>query len=131
MQRPLALQEVMHMALRRARGRLNSVQSRSSAKLPVATPVAPSTGTFETETPISGPINRFMYLEARNWAIDLVASLRGSSVEVVVERLTGATVGRPGSYVAGIESVITELKTADVTGRRDNQILTHQAGRKE
>lgn len=81
--------------------------------------------------PSTGPINRLMYLEARRWAIDLVASLRGSPAEVVVERLSGATVGRPGSYVAGIESVISELKMTDATAQRDNQNLTRQVGRKE
>ncbi len=80
--------------------------------------------------PATGPINRLTYLEARRWAVDLVASLRGSPVEVVAERLAGATAGRPGSYVAGIESVINELKTTDVTDQRDNQNLARQAGSK-
>ncbi|MBF8728887.1 hypothetical protein [Pseudomonas guariconensis] len=94
------------MALRRARGRLNSVQSRAAAKAPVKAEVGPTS----SEVVVTGPINRFMYLEARKWAIDLVASLRGSPVEVVIERLAGATEGRPGSYVVGIQSVIGELQ---------------------
>ncbi|MEZ1436406.1 hypothetical protein QVM41_08925 [Pseudomonas shirazica] len=81
--------------------------------------------------PATGPINRLMYLEARRWAVDLVASLRGAPVEVVVERLSGATVGRPGSYMAGIESVVNELKATVVTDQRDNQNLARQVGRKE
>ncbi|WHL26242.1 hypothetical protein QJS63_15130 [Pseudomonas juntendi] len=78
-----------------------------------------------------GPINRFMYLEARNWAIDLVGTLRGSPAELVIERLAGAAAGRPGSYVAGIQSVIVELKAAVATGDAENENLTSQAGRKE
>lgn len=96
------------MALRRARGRLHSVQSRAAGGTPTMGPrIRPAPA---PEVVVTGPINRFMYLEARKWAIDLVASLRGSPVEVVVERLAGATEGRPGSYVAGIQSVIGELQ---------------------
>ncbi|MEF0146523.1 hypothetical protein [Pseudomonas guariconensis] len=94
------------MALRRARGRLNSVQSRAAAKAPVKAEVGPTS----SEVVVTGPINRFMFLEGRSWAIDMVASLRASTVAVVVERLAGAAVDRPGSYAAGIESVIKELK---------------------
>lgn len=94
------------MALRRARGRLNSVQSRAAAKAPVKAEVGPTS----SEVVVTGPINRFMFLEGHSWAIDMVASLRASPVAVVVERLAGAAVDRPGSYAAGIESVIKELK---------------------
>ncbi|WP_161551451.1 hypothetical protein [Pseudomonas asiatica] len=118
------------MGLKRGRGRINSVVSRSAAKAPAPQAVDQGIRTSGVAMPATGPINRLMYLEARRWAVDLVASLRGSPVEVVVERLAGAMVGRPGSYVAGIESVINELKATDVTDQRDNQNLARQAGRK-
>ncbi|UDU80131.1 hypothetical protein [Pseudomonas sp. HN2-3] len=100
------------MGLKRGRGRVNSVVSRSAAKIHAAQGADQQSKGSALAAPPVGPINRFMYLEARKWAIELVASLRGSPVEVVVERLTGATAGRPGSYVAGIQSVITELQGA-------------------
>jgi hypothetical protein len=97
------------MALCRARGRINSVQSRASAKVHAKVTSASVTIT-SAATVVSGPINRLMFLEGRNWAIDLAGSLSGSPVEVVVERLAGAAADRPGSYVAGIQSVISELQ---------------------
>lgn len=118
------------MALCRARGRIHSVQSRTSAKATEKITSASAAST-STEVVVSGPINRFMFLEGRNWAIDLVSSLRGSTVMVVIERLAGAAIDRPGSYVAGIKSVITELQGADATDLRDGHNLTHQVGRKE
>lgn len=72
-----------------------------------------------------------MFLQGRDWAIDMVSSLRAEPVKLVIERLTGATAGRPGSYAAGIESVIVELKNADATDQRDDENLTRQAGRQE
>ena len=126
-----AAKEILEsMGLKRGRGRANSVVSRSAAKVPAPHAIDLGIKTACVSIPETGPINRLMYLEARRWAVDLVVSLRGSPVEVVVERLAGATVGRPGSYMAGIESVITELKVTDVTGQRDNQNLTRQVGRK-
>lgn len=119
------------MALRRALGRQNSVQSRAAAKVPVEVPAPDRARLHQVEAVVEGPINRVMYLEARSWAIDLVASLRGSPVDVVVERLLGAAAGRPGSYVAGIHSVAIELRSTDVTDRRENQNLLSQAGRQE
>lgn len=98
------------MGLKRGRGRINSVVSRSAAKTPAVQGSDQPRKASALVLPLAGPINRFMYLEARKWAIDLAASLRGSPVEVVVERLAGATEGRPGSYVAGIQSVIGELQ---------------------
>lgn len=115
------------MALCRARGRLNSVQSRASAKATAKT----TSASARADVVVSGPINRFMFLEGRNWAIDLVSSLRGSTVMVVIERLAGAAIDRPGSYAAGIKSVITELQGADAIDLRDGHSLTHQVGRKE
>lgn len=118
------------MALCRARGRLNSVQSRASAKATAKTAPA-SAASARAEVVVSGPINRFMFLEGRSWAIDLVGCLRGSPVGVVIERLAGAAVDRPGGYVAGIKSVIADLQAADATDSRDNQNLTYQVGRNE
>ncbi|WP_445673840.1 hypothetical protein ACUDA6_07235 [Pseudomonas ceruminis] len=117
------------MALRRSLGRRNSVQSRAAARVSSA----------ESETPralsepivVTGPINRYMFLQGRNWAIDMVASLRAAPIELVIERLIGAAAGRPGSYAAGIESVVDELKRADATGQAEDENLTSQAGRKE
>ncbi|RYY67208.1 MAG: hypothetical protein EOO12_01895 [Chitinophagaceae bacterium] len=118
------------MALRRALGRQNSVQSRSTGKAPAKAGNAAPRPALEP-TVIAGPINRYMFLQGRNWAIEIVASLRAAPVELVVERLTGATVGRPGSYAAGIDSVIVELKNADATDQREDENLTRQAGRME
>ncbi|MBS6040206.1 hypothetical protein [Pseudomonas sp.] len=125
-----AMEIIESMGLKRGRGRVNSVVSRSAAKVPAPHAVDQGIRASGVSMPATGPINRLMYLEARRWAVDLVASLRGSPVEVVAERLVGATAGRPGSYVAGIESVINELKTTDVTDQRDNQNLARQVGSK-
>lgn len=120
-----AMEIIESMGLKRGLGRANSIMSRSAAKAP-APHADQGIKASGVSIPATGPINRLMYLEARRWAVDLVASLRGSPVEVVVERLAGATAGRPGSYVTGIESVINELKTTDVTDQRDNQNLARQ-----
>lgn len=71
-----------------------------------------------------------MFLQGREWAIDMVASLRAAPVELVIERLNGAAAGRPGSYAAGIESVVVELKNADAADLRDDENLTGQCGSK-
>lgn len=105
-----AAKEILEsMGLKRGRGRINSVVSRSATKIPAGQGTCELSKASALQPP-AGPINRFMYLEARKWAIELVASLRGSPIEVVVERLADATEGRPGSYVAGIQSVIGELQ---------------------
>lgn len=122
---------IAEMALRRARGRLNSVQSRASAKAPASTPVPPRPNLDQVEVSASGPINRLMFVEGRAWAIELVRSLRESPAAVVIDRLARAAAGRPGSYVAGIQSVITELKEADLTGQHEDGSLNSQAGRTE
>lgn len=111
---------VATMALRRAMGRQNSVQSRTAGKAPAQAENAAPKPDLEP-TVIAGPINRYMFLQGRNWAIEMVASLRAAPVELVVERLTGATAGRPGSYAAGIDSVIVELKNADATDQREEE----------
>lgn len=97
------------MALCRARGRINSVQSRASAKAPAKIASA-SAISISSEVVVNGPINRFMFLEGRRWAVDLVAALRASPAAVVIERLARAAAASPGSYTAGIQSVIKELQ---------------------
>lgn len=101
------------MALQHARQRLagNSEAHKPKSPPPVATP-APATRPKSMDLVVTGPINHFMFLEGRSWAIDMVASLRAAPASVVIERLTGAAVGRPGSYAAGIQSVIKELQEA-------------------
>ncbi len=64
------------------------------------------------EVVVEGPVNHFMFLEGRTRAIDMVTSLRASPAPVVIERLAGAATDRPGSYAAGIKSVIKVLKEA-------------------
>lgn len=118
------------MALRRALGRRNSVHSRAAAKVPACSgDEAPKSS--DKPVVITGPINRYMFLQGREWAIDMVASLRAAPVDLVIERLSGAAAGRPGSYAAGIECVVDELKRADATAQAEEENLTHQAGRQE
>ena len=121
------MDSLAEMALEHARFRMSGkpVKAPTSKASGISTPSADAEPR-SLEVIVTGPINHFMFLEGRNWAIDLVGSLRSAPVGVVVERLAGATTGRPGSYAAGVESVITELQAADVTGRRDNQELARQ-----
>lgn len=123
------------MALEHARQRISGNSAKApTPKVPKINMLSPDAKPRSLEVVVAGPINHFMFLEGRNWAVDMVASLRASPVAVVVERLTGATVGRPGSYAAGIQSVIDELKAAEraapvtpgASGRFDSQHLTRQ-----
>lgn len=100
------------MALQHARQRLAGVGSPRKSARPAAV-AAPITKLKSMYLVVTGPINHFMFLEGRSWAIDMVASLRAAPAPVVIERLTGAAVGRPGSYAAGIRSAIKELQGAD------------------
>ncbi|MBH3308993.1 hypothetical protein I5P84_05935 [Pseudomonas mosselii] len=98
------------MALEHARLRLKGkVKQPKPRASQVAAPGKPAQ-LKSLEVVITGPINHLMFLEGRNWAVDMVASLRAAPADVVIERLTGATSGRPGSYAAGIQSVINELR---------------------
>lgn len=117
------------MALRRALGRRNSVQSRAAGRVAPAEAGSPMAAIEPLV--ITGPINRYMFLQGRDWAIDMVGSLRAAPIDLVIERLIGAATGRPGSYAAGIESVIAELEGAATTDQREKQNLTSQAGGKE
>lgn len=65
------------------------------------------------EVVVDGPINHFMFLEGRAWATDMVRSMRASAASLVIERLTVATAGRPGSYALGIKSIIDAIKGQD------------------
>ncbi|WP_225850660.1 hypothetical protein [Pseudomonas monteilii] len=99
------------MALEHARRRISGKPAKApTSKAPKIHTPAPSAKPKSLEVVVAGPINHFMFLEGRNWAIDIVASLRASPVAVVIERLAGAAVDRPGSYAAGIQSVIKALK---------------------
>lgn len=100
------------MALRRARGRLNSIQSRAASKAP-AQIIPTSDASAVSEVVVTGPINRYMFLQGRSWAIELADSLRESPIEVVVRRLAAASAGKPGSHAAGILSVVTEIRDGD------------------
>ena len=115
------------MALRRARGRLNSVQSRAASKAPAQTTQASDT-TAVSEVVVTGPINRYMFLQGRNWAIELVASLRASPTEVVVRRLAAASIGKPGSHAAGILSVIAEIQEGDAVDELKMKIQIRRKG---
>ena len=99
------------MALQHARQRLAGGSAPRRAAQAIAAP-APAAKPKSMDLVITGPINQFMFLEGRSWAIDMVASLRAAPADVVIERLTGTAAGRPGSYVAGIQSVIRELHEA-------------------
>jgi len=113
------------MALRRARGRLNSVQSRAASKTPAQTTPASDTKAV-SEVVVTGPINRYMFLQGRSWAVELAASLRASSTEVIVRRLATASIGKPGSHAAGILSVIAEIQEGDAV---DELKMNKQTGR--
>lgn len=99
------------MALEHARLRIagRAVKVPAPAVPKISVP-ALSTKPQSLEIVVTGPINQFMFLEGRSWAVDMVASLRASPIVVVIERLAGAAVDRPGSYAAGIQSVIDELE---------------------
>ncbi|MCO7519406.1 MULTISPECIES: hypothetical protein [unclassified Pseudomonas] len=101
------------MALEHARRRISGKPAKAptSKASKISTP-APAAKPRSLEVVVTGPINHFMFLEGRSWAVDMVASLRAAPADVVIERLTGATFDRPGSYAAGIQSVINELKGA-------------------
>lgn len=69
-----------------------------------------------TSAPVStgfvapAPADRFMFLQGRAWAVDMVEAMRSDPAAKVIERLAGATAGKPASYVAGVRSVIKVLQ---------------------
>lgn len=116
------------MALEHARQRISGKPAKApTSKVPKISAPAPDARPRSLEAVVTGPINHFMFLEGRNWAVDMVASLRASPVGVVIERLAGAAVDRPCSYAAGIQSVIKQLQEAGVTDHRDSENLARQA----
>ncbi|GFM68689.1 hypothetical protein PSCICJ_48070 [Pseudomonas cichorii] len=60
----------------------------------------------------TGAVDRYTFLLGRAWACDMASSLSAMPVATVIERLTGATDGKPPSYVAGVQSVIEALQEA-------------------
>ena len=119
------MNKIAKEALQRARlrmaGQPKNRPTSPGTKISVPFSEARSTGVL-----ITGPINHFMFLEGRAWAVDLVSSLRASPPSVVIERLTGAAQDRPSSYVAGIQSVIDAIKDGDATVSMHTPNLTRQ-----
>lgn len=101
------------MALQHARWRISGKPDKGpTSKAPKVSKPPPGAKPRSLELVITGPINHFMFLEGRSSAVEMVASLRAASADVVIERLNSAASGRPGSYAAGIHSVIKELQEA-------------------
>lgn len=120
----LAEQALEH-ARQRLAGQANKRPTSAVAKISIP---APAPAVRSLEVVVDGPINHFMFLEGRAWAIDMVKSLRASPAAQVIERLHGAAVNRPGSYAAGIKSVIDALLGAepDASDSRRAANLTSQ-----
>ncbi len=97
-----ALEHARHRLFGQAKKRPTSAVAKIST--PPTAPVVRS-----LDVVVDGPVNHFMFLEGRAWAVDMVKSLRATPVSIVIERLAGAAVNRPGSYAAGIQSVIKAL----------------------
>lgn len=107
------MSSLAEQALERARQTLAAQTKGRCTPTAVKASVPPAASPLRSlEVVVDGPINHFMFLEGRAWAIDMVKSLRASPANVVIERLAGAARNRPGSYAAGIDSVIRQLKAA-------------------
>ena len=104
----LAEQALEHASLRLA----GQPKKRPTSKVGKIRTPPPACTVRSLEVVVNGPINRFMFMQGRAWAVDMVTSLRASPVQIVIERLAGAASDRPGSYAAGIDSVIKQLKEA-------------------
>jgi len=120
----LAEQALEHARLRLA-GRPGKRLTSTVAKITIA-PQEVSVRSLEVV--VDGPINHFMFLEGRAWALELVKSLRASSLDQVMTRLAGAARNRPGSYAAGIKSISDALLTAatDASDFDEAKELTNQ-----
>ena len=100
---------------------MNSVAQRAldrAREIPAPTLiVAQASAQPLPELIITGPINRVMELEGRNYAVDVVRSL-GSSIRnplvvaSTIRNLTMTAAAQPPSYVSGIKQVIDLLKAA-------------------
>ncbi|MCQ9423348.1 hypothetical protein NRB16_07405 [Pseudomonas sp. LJDD11] len=72
--------------------------------------VSPTKSVISTGFVAPGPVDRYLFLQGRDWAVDLVRAMRTDPAASVIERLAGATVGKPASYEAGVQSVIRALQ---------------------
>jgi hypothetical protein len=135
------MSSLAELALEHARLRLAGLPitgARSPAKRPISvgekinTP--PTASIRSLDVVVTGPVNHFMFLEGRAWAIDMVKSLRASPANDVIDRLACAAQGRPASYVAGIKSIIDQLAPAAEKRRHATSVsapaehLTNQKG---
>ncbi|MEQ7921177.1 hypothetical protein ABQX22_18415 [Xanthomonas sp. WHRI 1810A] len=126
------MSSLAELALEHARLRLAGLPI-SSARPPKPRPTSagkkidtlpPVTVTVRSlDVVVTGPVNHFMFLEGRAWAIEMVKSLRASSAHDVIYRLARAAQHRPASYAAGIKSVIDQLEPAAEKRRHDASVL--------
>ena len=114
------MSSLAELALEHARLRLAGQPIKSPTSTVQKISMPPST-VISAGVIISGPINHFMFLEGRAWAVDMVKALRASSADQVIERLTGAAVSRPGSYASGIKSVIEALSCTETVASGPTQ----------
>jgi hypothetical protein len=120
----LAEQALEHARLRLA-GRHGKRPTSTGAKI-INAPQEVSVRSLDVV--VDGPINHFMFLEGRAWALELVKSLRASSLDQVITRLAGAAQNRPGSYAAGIKSIADALLSVgnDASDSSKQEYLTNQ-----
>ncbi|VVO24485.1 hypothetical protein [Pseudomonas fluorescens] len=104
------VEQPLEHARQRFAGQPQKRTTATSAKISITVP-APTV--YSLGVVVDGPTNHFMFLEGRALAIDMVKSLHACPASVVIDRLTGAAAGRPGSYASGISSVIKALKETE------------------
>ncbi|WP_062388712.1 hypothetical protein [Pseudomonas abietaniphila] len=107
------MSSLAEQALEHARMRLAGQPVRPPASKPAKTRVpvpSQNPAVKSLKVVVDGPINHFMFLEGRAWAVDMVKCLRASAASEVINRLAQAAQGRPRSYAAGIQSVIDALE---------------------
>lgn len=114
------MSSLAEQALEHARQRLAG-QARQTSTSAVAKINMPVSAPISTSFVPSGPISQHLFLEGRVWAVDMVASMRSEPAPKVIERLAGATAGKPPSYAAGVQSVINVLQ--------DGVVDSHTASR--
>lgn len=103
------MSSLAEQALEHARQRLAG-QPPKAPTLVVPKINMPVTAPISTAFVATGPISHHLFLEGRAWAVDMVAAIRSQPAAKVIERLAGARAGKPASYAAGIQSVITALQ---------------------
>ncbi|MBF8733067.1 hypothetical protein IRZ59_21800 [Pseudomonas guariconensis] len=84
----------------------------------VPAPLASAPDNPITLPPITGPINQYMRMQAREDAADTVLALRANLASAtgraqIINQLIRAAVGRPCSHIAGIRDVIQLLQEHD------------------